>query len=166
MWTTKIVLIVMRANMNDAIREWNDRVNGRECKFDGPRSNLSKELYRVATLSSSTLYLERNQTYRGYCVLIYDRHVARIDQLDRNEWLELADDMHRAQTAIRKVCSPAHMNVVSLGNVVPHLHWHLIPRYLDDPRWGQPIWPTEGTPIVTLAESDYEELAARLRDEL
>jgi len=152
--------------MSDAAREWTERVDGHNCKFDGLRSDLGKELYRVAPLAAATLYLERNQSYRGYCVLILDRHVARVDQLSRDEWLELAGDLYRAQSAIWKVCSPAHVNIASLGNVVPHLHWHLIPRYLDDPRWGSPIWPTDGTPVVTLSESEYEELAARIRAEL
>ena len=45
-----------------------------------------------------------------------------------------------AVTAIVAVCKPDHMNVESLGNVMPHLHWHVIPRYKRDGRWGQPIW--------------------------
>ena len=35
---------------------------------------------------------------------------------------------------------PDHVNVESLGNVVPHLHWHVVPRYVGDARWGAPIW--------------------------
>jgi diadenosine tetraphosphate (Ap4A) HIT family hydrolase len=150
--------------MNDANHEWIERVRGRDCRFDQPRGDLSQEFHFVASLSSSTLYLERNQTYRGYCVLIYDRrHVARIDQLDANEWTELSGDLHRAHAAIWKAFSPAHMNVVSLGNLVPHLHWHLIPRYVDDPRWGNPIWPTSDTPRLILEEADYNKLADRIR---
>ena len=82
--------------MNDSTREWTERVEGLNCRFDQPRAELAKDLHFVEQLSASTLYLERNQSYRGYCVLIYDRgHVARIDQLTRNEWLEVAGDLHR-----------------------------------------------------------------------
>ncbi len=37
---------------------------------------------------------------------------------------------------------PDHINVEALGNMIPHLHWHIVPRYWDDPRWGAPIWLT------------------------
>ena len=40
---------------------------------------------------------------------------------------------------------PDHVNVESLGNVVPHLHWHIIPRYVGDARWGMPIWTTRSS---------------------
>ena len=52
-----------------------------------------------------------------------------------------------------------------LGNVVPHLHWHIIPRYRTDPRWGQPIWqtPLSLMPDTRLEPSDRQALLAALR---
>jgi ATP adenylyltransferase len=139
------------------------------CPLDEPRGDLSRQFIFIAKLNASTLYLDRNQTYRGYCVLVYDpRHVTRIDELSADEWLVLAGDIHRAQSAIFKVCSPGHMNLASLGNVVPHLHWHLIPRYPGDPRWGDPIWTTilSDMPHTTLDDVEYLELTASIADAL
>jgi diadenosine tetraphosphate (Ap4A) HIT family hydrolase len=155
--------------MNDterATHDWNEKASGHDCPFERTDSAALENFHLVAPLSASTLYLERNQCYRGYCVLIYKRrHVARVDQLTADEWLELAGDLHRAHSAIWQACAPEHMNVASLGNVVPHLHWHLIPRYVNDPRWGNPIWPTSVSdmPRVTLAEEEYREIADRIR---
>ena len=79
--------------------------------------------------------------YRGHGVLVFDpRHVTRLDELTTAEWHAYAADLHRVVTAIVAVCEPDHMNVESLGNVMPHLHWHVIPRYKNDGRWRQPIW--------------------------
>jgi diadenosine tetraphosphate (Ap4A) HIT family hydrolase len=66
------------------------------------------------------------------------------------------------------VTQPDHINVESLGNVVPHLHWHIIPRYVDDPRWGMPIWttPLSAMPDARLETSDRETLLRRLRGAL
>jgi diadenosine tetraphosphate (Ap4A) HIT family hydrolase len=55
---------------------------------------------------------------------------------------------------------PDHINVAILGNVVPHLHWLIVPRYRDDPRWEGPIWTT------TLAEMAVTSMAAEERGEL
>jgi diadenosine tetraphosphate (Ap4A) HIT family hydrolase len=158
--------------MNDqAGHEWADKVAGRDCPFDEPRGDLSKQFIFVAKLKVSTLYLERerNRVYRGYCVLVYDpRHAARIDELTLEEWQVLAADIHRAQSAIFKACAPAHMNLASLGNAVPHIHWHMIPRYPDDPHWGDTIWsPSENdTPKKTLNESEYQVIVKSIAEAL
>jgi diadenosine tetraphosphate (Ap4A) HIT family hydrolase len=54
----------------------------------------------------------------------------------------LAADLFKAQAAIMRTVRADHLNVESLGNVVPHVHWHIVPRYRCDPRWGSPIWLT------------------------
>ena len=60
------------------------------------------------------------------------------------------------------------VNIASIGQVVPHLHWHIIPRYKDDPRWGGPIWTTnpDEMRIVHLKDAEYEALAERIRSGL
>ena len=60
------------------------------------------------------------------------------------------------------------MNYCSLGNVVPHLHWHLVPRYRSDPRWGSPIYTTDMADmrVTRLEEPELRHLAATLRRSL
>ena len=123
---------------------WDQLAAGIGCAFDAPRPDHSAEWDAVAKLRAATLYLPQNQAYRGHCILVFDpRHATRLDQLNAREWEAYAADLHRAVRAIVAVCQPDHMNVESLGNVMPHLHWHLIPRYKTDPRWGSPIWPSD-----------------------
>ncbi len=70
------------------------------------------------------------------------------------------DDLHRAAGGISRTCRPDLMNYVSFGNVVPHLHWHLVPRYRNDPRWGMPIYTSDpGDMRVTrLSDKEYRSL--------
>jgi diadenosine tetraphosphate (Ap4A) HIT family hydrolase len=44
------------------------------------------------------------------------------------------------EDALRDVLQPAKINLASFGNVVPHLHWHVIPRFADDPHFPEPLW--------------------------
>jgi diadenosine tetraphosphate (Ap4A) HIT family hydrolase len=109
--------------------------------------------------------LPQNQTYRGHGILVFDpRHVTRLDALTFDEWHAYAQDLHRVVHAIGEVCRPDHFNVESLGNVVPHLHWHVIPRYRDDGRWGAPIWAQDlgSQPERRLAADDRAALLAAL----
>jgi len=136
------------------------------CPLCAPRPAFSDSLYRVCRLAASTLYLARDQTYRGACRLIFDpRHVNRIDELSAGEWQQLAGDLWTGARALALAMEFEHLNVASLGNEVPHLHWHLIPRRRDDGRWGAPIWsvPPAASAAHMLPEDQYAGLAERLR---
>ncbi len=146
--------------------EWQAKVRGAGCTLCAPRPDSNAEWDLVARLAISSLYLAKNQTYRGQCVLIFDpRHAARPDELSREEWAALSADLHRANQAVMRAVKPAHVNLASLGNVAPHLHWHVIPRQLADPRWGAPVW-TSDMPDTRLPESERAALLAALRESL
>jgi diadenosine tetraphosphate (Ap4A) HIT family hydrolase len=137
--------------------------------MDAPRSASNEFWDLVSPLSVSSLYLATNQTYRGQCSLIFDvRHASRPDQLTAEEWSAFCADLFAAQRAVVSVTRPDHINVESLGNVVPHLHWHIIPRYIGDPRWGMPIWTTPLSAMgdTRLEAPDREALLRALRDAL
>ncbi len=151
------------------MKSWEQRVAGVDCPFDAPRTNIGKGLFEVAGLSISTLYLERIQTYTGHCVLVFDpRHVTRIDELSASEWQLLATDIQLSERALMRAFKPDHINIASLGQVVAHLHWHIIPRYVDDPRWGGPIWMSKDTDMERklLTESEYARRAAEVREQI
>jgi diadenosine tetraphosphate (Ap4A) HIT family hydrolase len=123
----------------------------------------------VAELSTSTLCLSKNQVYRGQCILVFDpRHVTRLDHLSTEEWVAFMRDLNRAMKAIVSVCQPDHVNVASEGNVIPHLHWHIVPRYKGDPRWGGPITMTtmEEMPYANISSEERAALIAKLRSTL
>jgi diadenosine tetraphosphate (Ap4A) HIT family hydrolase len=148
---------------------WRKLVAGEGCPFEPPRAESNENWDLVATLSVSSLYLAGNQTYRGQCLLILDlRHAVRPDQLSAQEWASFCADLHRAERAVVAVVKPDHVNVAALGNVVPHLHWHVIPRTVGDPRWGAPIWTDSlgDMPETRLPARERAELLERLRAEL
>lgn len=149
--------------------EWARKVAGVDCPFDHPRKGIEKSLLKIGRLKVSTAYLERIQTYRGHCVLVFDpRHVTRIDELTHTEWRDLADDIASVERALMAEFTPDHINIASLGQVVAHLHWHIIPRYVDDPRWGGPIWMTgsEEMPQKFLEDREYESRVAAIAAKL
>jgi len=144
--------------------QWEQLRGGVGCPFDARKADAG-DWDLVARLSVSSLYLNRNQTYRGHCVLVLDlRHAVRPEQLAAQEWAAFCADLYTAESAVVRVAKPDHINVASLGNVVPHLHWHIIPRYRSDPRWGGPIWPEEVQ--TTLAPEERERLLLELRAQL
>ncbi len=145
--------------------DWADRVAGTDCPFDAELPDCDDERYRVRKLTASTLYLDRNQAYRGHGVLIFDRrHATRIDELSAKEWQACAADLRDACHAIVTAVEPDHLNVESLGNMVPHLHWHIFPRFQHDPRWGKAVWLTNpgDMPVAIASPADCAALAERI----
>ena len=139
------------------------------CPLCPPRPDDSEQWIRIGTLSVATLYLDRNQTYRGHCQLVFDpRHAEGLERLQPDEFMRLMADLSTAARAIQAACRPDLMNYASLGNVVSHVHWHIVPRYRTDPRWGAPIYTTELADMrqTRLAEADYGRIVADIREHL
>lgn len=144
-------------------------VSDTACPLCAPRPDDSPQWLKVAALEASTLYLDRNQTYHGHCQLVFDgRHVEGLEHLAAGEHEALMRDLRRSARAIAAVVQPDRMNYCSLGNVVPHLHWHLVPRHRSDPRWGMPIYTTDPAQmrVTRLEEPALRELAATLAQAL
>lgn len=95
---------------------------------------------KVADLPASVAILGHDQFYRGYTVVIARSHATELYHLGDAERAQYLDDMVRVARAIDRAFAPSKMNYECLGNTVAHLHWHLFPRYADDPNPRRPIW--------------------------
>ena len=140
-----------------------------DCTLCPPRPASTPHAIEIAPLSISTLYLRRDQRFRGYCVLVFDaRHATGLEELDTAEYNAFMADLRQVVRAVRAAAQPDHMNYECLGNRGPHLHWHLIPRYRDDSRWGYPIW--DGEPFepreITVPEAVLESLRDQIKHHL
>ena len=78
--------------------------------------------------------------YPGFCRVILNRHVAEMTDLSPRQRTRMMKVVFATEAALRAVAQADKVNLASLGNVVPHLHWHVIPRYRDDRHFPRPIW--------------------------
>lgn len=152
-------------SLQSMLAPWDALKRGIGCPLCLPRADRDDYRHLVRKLRVSTLYLTRDQRYHGTCVLILDtRHAAYISHLDQAEWAQLSEDLWDSERALHQTFKPDHINVATLGNTVPHLHFGLIPRYKHDGRWGRPIWTVEGKepePSL-LSEEDYAQMAGQI----
>jgi diadenosine tetraphosphate (Ap4A) HIT family hydrolase len=104
------------------------------------------ELSSVATPSTVVdndkfiVILVDDANYPGFARVIWKDHVREVSDLADADRLLLNDAVYKLELAVREVMQPLKVNVASLGNVVPHLHWHVIPRYADDAHFPAPVW--------------------------
>jgi diadenosine tetraphosphate (Ap4A) HIT family hydrolase len=94
----------------------------------------------VTELQTCYVVLGDFHAWRGYTLLLAKRCAAELHELtpvDRHAFLE---ELALVAHAVWNVFRPAKLNYEMLGNAVPHLHWHIFPRYADDPDRLRPVW--------------------------
>lgn len=98
--------------------------------------------------------LVKDADYPGFCRVIWNQHIKEMTDLPIEMRKAFMDTVFAVESAIREVMQPEKINLASLGNVTPHLHWHIIPRYLDDKHFPNPIWaqPMSNTRVAKLPD--------------
>jgi len=123
----------------------------------------------VAELNASYVILGDQQFYRGYCVLISKIHATELYLMPADSARTLFDEVRLCAEAIAKIVKPWKMNYSCLGNSVPHVHWHLFPRFANesDELRRRPVWlRPEAERKVSLDDNDRRALIGSLRQQL
>ena len=76
----------------------------------------------------------------GFCRVIWNRHVAEMTDLSYGEREHIMTLVFAVEEAVRHVMHPDKVNIAALGNMVPHIHWHIIPRFKDDTFFPGSAW--------------------------
>jgi diadenosine tetraphosphate (Ap4A) HIT family hydrolase len=95
---------------------------------------------RIAEFASCYVVLNRDQFFPGYCFVFAKAHVTELFHLDVATRQEIIEEVNCVAAALSCVFNPTKINYELLGNMVPHMHWHLVPRFSADPLWPKPIW--------------------------
>ena len=82
----------------------------------------------------------------GWCRVIWHAHAMELTDLDEVERSRLMPTVFAVETGLRKLLSPAKINLASMGTAMPHVHWHIVPRFPDDTHFPDPVWSTPKRP--------------------
>jgi diadenosine tetraphosphate (Ap4A) HIT family hydrolase len=101
------------------------------------RPQNEKVLWRDDT---RRVVLVEDPGYPGYCRVVWNAHVREMTELSPQQRVVLMNTVFAVEQVLRAQLRPDKVNLASLGNQVPHLHWHVIPRFRDDAHFPDPIW--------------------------
>jgi len=118
--------------------------------------------YCIAELAVSTAALFPDQGFRGRCLVTLREHHTELFQLTPAMRTAFLEDVSRVAEAISSALHPIKINYELLGNLVPHMHWHIIPRFLEDGVYPRPIWASEVSRRI-LPPAERDALIAALR---
>ena len=78
--------------------------------------------------------------YPGFCRVIWTEHVREMTDLAPEAREYLMRIVFAVESVVRTLFAPQKINLASFGNMVPHVHWHIIPRWSDDRHFPEPVW--------------------------
>lgn len=120
---------------------------------------------RVAELTYTRVTLNRDQFFPGYCFVFLKEHVTELFHLDEPTRNAVMGEVSAVAQALYNLYRPDKINYELLGNMAPHMHWHVLPRCSTDPLWPRPHW-SEPHQERLLETAEYRERAQQLRTEL
>lgn len=132
----------------------------KECLYCQSNETLHNLMIEIAQLSVSRVFIFKEQTYHGRCLVAYKDHVDDLNLLSDDDRNAFMADVAKVTRAMQKVFNPAKINYGAYADTLEHLHFHLIPKYVDGPDFGGVFRmnPKE----VYLSDAEYQEMAGQL----
>lgn len=121
----------------------------------------------IAELSETLVFLHDEQRYEGWCVVFLRDHVEHLADLEVDRQARVFRDVAAVAAALRRTLAPARLNYECLGNVLAHVHWHVIPRRPGDPDPQATVWARPAAErALHLPPARQAELVRQIRQSL
>jgi diadenosine tetraphosphate (Ap4A) HIT family hydrolase len=112
--------------------------------------------HHIFDCGQARAYLHEDQFFLGWTVLVLNRHATELFDLSAREREQLIESISLIAHGLKDELEAVKINYELLGNQLPHIHWHLIPRLADDPAPLEPVWriPHEPRCLTSHARQD------------
>jgi len=120
--------------------------------------------HRIVKQRYSTAILHINQFYYGRALVIFNQHEEDLSNLKEFERKDFWEEAIEVGLTVQKATEADRINYALLGNREYHLHWHVIPRYINEPNFTTTPWHNEGE--KTLSEPEMQNLIRTIRNNL
>ena len=137
----------------------------KDCFYCVKDERLTNLMIKICDLEASTLYLFREQTYRGRCVVAYKEHKSEIFHLNDEERSLFMKDVARTAAAMNKAFSPNKINYGAYADKMTHLHFHIVPKYENGPSWGGTFEMSPADKVL-LSNEEYANLISKIKENL
>ena len=136
----------------------------KECLYCQNNETLSNLMIEIAQLSVSRVFLFKEQTYKGRCLVAYKDHVNDLNELSDEERNAFMADVVRVTRAMQNAFNPEKINYGAYSDKLSHLHFHLVPKYVDGPDYGGTFQMNPGK--VHLTELGYSKIIDAIKSNL
>lgn len=131
------------------------------CFYCSKNEDIDSLMIKICDLEVSTVYLFKEQTYKGRCNVVFKEHKSEITELTEEETSAFMNDVRRVAKAIQKAFSPDKINYGAFADTMKHLHFHVVPKYEGGSSWGKMFDMNPGN--VLLNDEEYNELITKIK---
>jgi len=107
------------------------------CFYCDKDQKLKDLMIKIEDLQVSTLYLNKDQTHFGRSILAFQSHKRELFELSQIELHRFMEDLAKGAYAIQEAFRPQKINYAIFGDLVSHLHIHIVPKYKEGNNWGE-----------------------------
>jgi diadenosine tetraphosphate (Ap4A) HIT family hydrolase len=136
------------------------------CMYCANDTRVTDLMIKIGELSASVLYLFKEQTYKGRCVVVFNkghkRELFELTEEDRNAFI---GDVSKVASAVSKAFSPQKINYGAYGDKMPHVHFHIVPKYESAPKWGSTFDMMPENKIL-LSQTEYDDIIREIKKHL
>jgi len=135
------------------------------CNYCSKNEALNNLMIEIGQLRVSTLYLFREQTYRGRCIVALNEHETEFFHLSQDKQDAYMRDVAQVAAAIEKAFQPDKINYGAFGDTMPHVHFHIVPKYKDGYTWGK-MFEMNPAANFLLTEEQYGAIIDQIKSHL
>ncbi|BFT72610.1 HIT family protein [Paenibacillus sp. P36] len=135
------------------------------CNYCSKNEALNNLMIEIGQLRVSTLYLFKEQTYKGRCIVALNEHETEFFHLSQEKQDAYMRDVAQVAAAIEKAFQPDKINYGAFGDTMPHVHFHIVPKYKDGYTWGK-MFEMNPAANLLLTEEQYGALIDQIKSHL
>lgn len=136
----------------------------KDCLYCTNNETLHNLMIEITHLRVSRVFLFKEQTYHGRCLVAYDGHVNDLNELNDQQRNEFMADVAQTTRAMQKAFNPEKINYGAFSDTLSHLHFHLAPKYKGGPDYPGLFRMNPGE--VYLSDAEYKEMIEKIKANL
>lgn len=136
-----------------------------ECFYCEKAEKLESLMLEIAVLKASTVYLNRDQKHQGRVIIALNRHADEYHELEAKERNQYFKEVALVGKAMSNLYGTDKINYGTYGDLVSHVHVHMVPKHKDGLQWGAPFRDGAETKVF-LAQEEYDAIVAKMKAEI
>ena len=136
----------------------------KDCLYCTNNETLHNLMIEITHLRVSRVFLFKEQTYHGRCLVAYDGHVNDLNELNDQQRIDFMADVAQTTRAMQKAFNPEKINYGAFSDTLSHLHFHLAPKYKGGPDYPGLFRMNPG--VVYLTDEEYKEMIDKIKANL
>ncbi|MEN9918075.1 MAG: hypothetical protein RL662_511 [Bacteroidota bacterium] len=135
-----------------------------QCLYCDKNETLHSLMIPICELETSEVYLFKEQTYNGRCIVAYKKHDVELYELNDTDLLAFMRDVNKVAIALEDIFNADKINYGAYSDKLPHLHIHLVPKYVDQADYGGIFVMNPQQTYLT--ESEYVYIVDKIKNKL